>query len=73
MSSPRPRKRWRRVLAIVVLVLSGWLGVRMLRHAFSDERLRVITLPAGGRRSVNSLVPEWLGATLAARVLNLPR
>jgi pimeloyl-ACP methyl ester carboxylesterase len=58
------------LVLLVALITTAWL--RIARHG-GNGPLRVITLPGGGRRWVDSLVPERLGALIASKLLGLPR
>jgi pimeloyl-ACP methyl ester carboxylesterase len=67
----RLRTWLKRAVLVMLLALIGTAAGRIIRHGESSA-LRVITLPGGGRRWVNSLLPERTGALIASRLLSLP-
>jgi pimeloyl-ACP methyl ester carboxylesterase len=68
----RFRSWLKRGVLLLIVALIGTAGLRIARHD-GNGPLRVITLPGGGRRWVDSLVPERMGALIASKLLAMPR
>lgn len=68
----RVRTWLKRGALVLSVALIGVAALRIARHG-GNSALRVITLPDGGRRWVDSLVPERVGALIASKLLALPK